>query len=182
MLKRYPTIDDIAEMRARGYDRSVIEEATVLSERGELIREMKSKIRAAFTGVKLGAGIGLYQAQGLDDYADETTCAAYRQKDEKDNWEAIPVAHLNECNSSLSFFDAEGMRFHLPAYLIADLDGEYRFGMAFCLAQCPGKQFSQLSESQVVAVRDYLAFIEVEPDYAFDREHIHRAIEEYWTR
>jgi len=37
------------------------------------------------------------------------------------------------CNSSLSFFNADGMRFHLPAFLIAELKGEYRCGIEICL-------------------------------------------------
>ena len=52
--------------------------------------------------------------QGLDDdYEDAATCEALRLTDEKDDWSKIAVADLNQCYSSLSFFDAEGMRFHL---------------------------------------------------------------------
>ena len=80
-------------------------------------------VRRAFQGVTLGKGVGLRQGQGLDDYADERTLASYRAQDEKHDWSAIPVADLDRCYSSLSFFDADGMRFHLPAYLIADLEG-----------------------------------------------------------
>jgi hypothetical protein len=41
---------------------------------------------------------------------------------------------LNACYSSLSFFDAEGMRFPLPAFLIAELNGGYLQDMSFQLA------------------------------------------------
>src|SRR5688500_17196676 len=80
-------------------------------------------IREAFAGVKLGNGIGLQEAQGIDDYADKETCARYRAGDEKEDWTRIPAEELSRCNSSLSFFDAEGMRFHLPAFLVAELQG-----------------------------------------------------------
>jgi hypothetical protein len=139
-------------------------------------------IRDAFAGVKLGNGIGLRQAQGIDDYDDAATCARLRAGDEKEDWSRITVEELNRCNSSLSFFDAEGMRFHLPAFLIAELCGEYHFGMAFCLTQCSDyKRFDLLSNVQRNAVRTFLLHISNQADHDFDRPHIIRALGEYWT-
>ncbi len=180
MAVRYPSADDITEMRARGYDSSVIDEAIELSKRREMLEQLKEKIRVAFTSVRLGSGVGLREAQAIDDYANDETRAKYRETDEKDDWQAIGTTELNECSSSLSFFDAEGMRFHLPAYLIADLNGNYVFGMAYHLIQRPDERFSLLSATQAKVLREYLCFIEDEPDYAFDREHIRRALDEYW--
>jgi hypothetical protein len=139
-------------------------------------------IREAFAGVTLGGGVGLRQAQGIDDHQDKATCARYRASDEKEDWTRIPVSELNCCNSSLSFFDAEGMRFHLPAYLIADLQGAYNFGMACCLTQSHDfdGHFGLLSGAQRAAVREFLLHISKEPDYEFDRPHIIRALNEYW--
>jgi len=180
---KYPSPQDIEEMKARGYDRSVIEEAIVLSKRWFEKEALKKQIQQAFSGLKLGAGVGLYQAQGLDDYASEEKCAEYRARDEKFDWQVLRTEDLNKCNSSLSFFDAEGMRFHLPAYLIADLDGGYGFGMAFTLTQSsnPGEYFSLLNTDQRAAVRSYLQFIEHEPEYQFDREHIQSALKDFWA-
>lgn len=180
----YPTRKDIEGQRARGFDPTVIEEQTALCRRGELAEEIKHEIRRAFAGVQLGAGIGMWEAQGIDDYADAATCAAYREKDEKDDWSAIAVADLNRCYSSPAFFDAEGMRFHLPAFLLADLDGQYDQGMTFNLTQTSQleTQFAQLDAAQREAVRRYLAFIEADPDFVWDREHIQRALAGYWAR
>ena len=180
---KYPSPQDIEEMRARGYDRSVIEEAVELSKRWGLKEQLKERIRSAFAGVELGEGVGLREAQGLDDYASEEKCAQHRASDQKIDWQALRSEDLNECNSSLSFFDAEGMRFHLPAYLVADLDGTYGFEMAYALTQSSylGVQFALLSEEQRAAVRTYLRFIEHEPEYAFDREHIQVALEGFWA-
>ncbi|RYD61323.1 MAG: hypothetical protein EOP83_17295 [Verrucomicrobiaceae bacterium] len=142
------------------------------------------RIRLAFAGVALGGGVGLQQAQGLDDYEDEETCAKLRLEDEKEDWSRISCDLLNACNSSLSFFDAEGMRFHLPAYLIADLMGEYGFGMDFDLTHLSDhkvEQFALLSAAQRAAVRDYLRFIFEEPDYEFGRPHIERALVGFWS-
>jgi ribosomal protein S18 acetylase RimI-like enzyme len=78
-------------------------------------------IKNAFQSVRLEDGIGLWEAQGIDDYADSKTLEELRKKDERINWENIPYKDLVDCQSSLSFFDAKGMRFCLPQFLIFDL-------------------------------------------------------------
>ena len=180
---KYPTPADIAEMKARGYDPATVAEAEQQSKRWALAQEVCRVIEAAFAGVTLGGGVGLQEAQGLDDYADAATCAAYRAGDEKDDWHRISAGALCRCNSSLSFFDAEGMRFHLPAYLVADLRGDYGFGMAFCLTQISDydRYFRLLSDAQRKAVRSFLLHILDDRDYEFDWPHILRALDEYWT-
>ncbi len=148
------------------------------------IESVRDGICSAFSGVRLGGGVGLREAQGLDAYEDEASRAVRRRDDEKDDWRIIRPADLNRCNSSLSFFDAEGMRFHLPAFLVADLDGVYEFGMAFHLTHLDSHgigQFSLLSPEQRAAVRRYLQYISTEDDYAFERPAILRALVEFWT-
>ncbi len=184
---KHPSPTDFAEMRARGYDPSTIAEmrarAEQQSKRLEAAQQVAHLIEAAFAGVTLGSGVGLPEAQGLDDYADAETRAACRAKDEKEDWHRIPAEALQRCNSSLSFFDAEGMRFHLPAYLLADLRGDYGFGMAFCLTQTSdcGRYFRLLSPAQRRAVRAFLLHILDDPDYEFDRPHILQALDGYWA-
>src|SRR4029434_9253486 len=98
------------------------------------------------------------------------TLAAYRANDEKDDWHRIPTEALNCCWSSLSFFDAEGMRFHLPAYLIAELRGDYDCCMTFCLTRiCDHRvnQFALLSPAQRAAVKPFLLHILDDPDEEF---------------
>lgn len=180
---KYPSPEDIEEMRARGYDRSVIEEAVELSKRWSLKEQLREQIRTAFAGVQLGDGVGLHEAQGLDDYASEEKCAEYRASDEKLDWQALRAEELDRCHSSLSFFDAEGMRFHLPAYLLADLDGTYGFGMASTLTWPSSlrERFSLLNETQCAAVRAYLRFIQDEPEYAYERGQIQSALAGFWA-
>ena len=143
-----------------------------------------SKIREAFAGVKLGKGIGLHEADGQDDYEDAATCASYRASDEKDDWSRIPVEKLNKCFSSLSYFDPESMRFHLPAFLISDLQGTYNFDLSLCLTNPTDYdtgQFDLFSDTQRSAVRDYLLHIAEDVNHQFDRPQIIRALDEYWT-
>jgi hypothetical protein len=140
-------------------------------------------IREAFAAVKLGNGIGLQEAQGIDDYADKETCASYRDGDEKEDWRRIPSEELCRCNSSLSFFDAEGMRFHLPAYLVAELKGQYGFDLAFHLTHLWDysiAKFALFNSEQRGAVRAYLRHLAADPGYESDWPHIQRALEGYW--
>ena len=85
-------------------------------------RRIAVRIREAFAGVALGDGIGLWQGQALDDYADDAIIAESRSRDETEEWTRLSAGDLNRCHSSLSFFDAAGMRFHLPAFLLSELD------------------------------------------------------------
>ena len=49
-------------------------------------RRVAELVHSAFDGVTLGDGVGLFEGQGLDDYADAATRARYRAKDEKEDW------------------------------------------------------------------------------------------------
>jgi len=144
-------------------------------------RRVAGVIRDAFRGVTLGNGVGLFQAHGLDDYAGRETLDALRAKDEKDDWSSIPLAALNG-RSSLSFFDAEGMRFHLPAYLIADLEGTLEKDVLFHLTHLENdalSRFQSLNSAQRNAVLEYL-LLQL-PGNDFTRPMIEKAIAEYWT-
>ncbi len=142
-----------------------------------------TEISAAFAGVRLGGGVGLLEAQGLDDYASAEERKVLRERDEKEDWTTLSAEALNHANSSLSFFDAEGMRFHLPAYLIADLRGDYRFGVVFALCQASvhDEQFVLLNASQRTAVRHYLELMARDPNYEFERPEIERCLLGYWS-
>jgi hypothetical protein len=147
-------------------------------------QEIAALIKKAFSGVTLGDGIGLREAQGLDDHEDAEACATYRASDEKDDWSRISIDELNACYSSLSFFDAQGMRFHVPAFLIADLNGGYLQDLSFQLAFLNDysiAQYALLSPAQRKAVRIYLQFILDDERHAISHPHIVRALYEYWT-
>jgi hypothetical protein len=122
-------------------------------------RQVASTVRDAFHCVPLGNGIGLLEAQAIDDYKSDQTRAKYRNTDEKDDWSRIPAKKLNDYYSSLSFFDAEGMRFHLPAFIVAELEGTYTQDVVFHLTYSRQENLSRfdlLNSSQRQAVREFL--------------------------
>ena len=175
---------DIDSMRKNGRDPAIIHNLELQLELLKHAPIVANQIKEAFAGVTLGNGVGLQQSKGLDDYEDKETLDRYRTYDEKDNWEKIPLSELNSASGGLCFFDAEGMRFHLPAYMIADLHGEYNFGMAFNLTHLSdhsASQFELLDGPQRDAVRAFLLHIREDPDYEFDRDDIDRALASYWT-
>lgn len=141
-------------------------------------------VREAFRDVVLGDGVGLMQGQALDDYKDESTVANYRARDEQHDWSAVSISELQSCNSSLSFFDPEGMRFHLPAYLVADLEGTLTHLVMFHLCYTdpgPMDRFSALTNSQFHAVREFLLLRLSDPDYEFERPMMQNALNTYWV-
>jgi hypothetical protein len=150
--------------------------------------KLKRQIKDAFAGVKLGNGIGLLQAQGLDNYADAATLARYRAEDEKEDWSKIPLERFNRCPNSLSYFDTEGMRFHLPAFLISSVDGTSNQDVVFTLTYFVPEnmsRFDSLSQPQRKAVRDFLQYKLQDIDDAgreFIGPMIEKAIVEYWNR
>lgn len=138
----------------------------------------------AFAGVRLGGGIGLREGHALDAYADPATCAAVRTRDEKDDWTRLHSGELNSCHSSLSFFDAEGMRFHLPAFLVATLRGEYHFDVLFTLehdSDYARSRFVLLSAEQRHSVRAFLSFCLASPDFDDARTEIAAALRGFWA-
>lgn len=132
--------------------------------------ELILKIREAFEYVKLEDGVGLWEGQGIDDYADQKTIIELRNKDERNNWDAIPYKDLVCCQSSLSFFDAKGMRFCLPKFLIFDILGDELFekegnppDVTFVLGhklneEYQKNRFSLLDKMQIQCIVDYLEY------------------------
>jgi hypothetical protein len=142
-------------------------------------------IRSAFRDVRLGEGIGLRQANGLDDYADSLTLAAYRSADEKCDWAAISIDDLNQYHWGLSFLDAAGMRFYLPTYLSAELlGGLTSVDIVFHLVEFDPmgvSRFALLDDSQRNAVREFLVLRLADPNYEFAHPMIDKALSEYWN-
>jgi hypothetical protein len=79
------------------------------------------KLQEAFRDVKLGNGVGLYEALEIDSYSRDEMREKARERDEKDNWERLGPNELRGTLVALGYLDPEGMRFYLPAYLRAEI-------------------------------------------------------------
>lgn len=133
----------------------------------ELIKE----IDHAFDGVKLGNGVGLFEAQAIDDYEPDDRVAEMRLGDEKDDWRKITAKDINRCGTSPSFFDSEGMRFHLPALMLYEInqseyedlefDGPdliFHLQSAVSGGSYSSEQFSLLNERQTQCVISFIEY------------------------
>ena len=142
-------------------------------------------IEEAFKGVTLDGGTGLLMAKCADDYFnDEEAIVEAIEFDEKEDWHNIDSEDLKSCESSLSFFDAKGMRFHLPAFIIADIKGELECGTIFHLTELDKycrEQFSLLNSKQKIAVASFLEwYINRKNCSVINFERGKYALEKFW--
>jgi len=143
---------------------------------------VEKEITSAFLGVSLGAGIGLWEAQAIDDYETKEIQNKSRERDKKQDWRLLEYGDLQRCHSSLSFFDADGMRFHLPAFIIGSIRNEVDDPL-FHLIQLDEYSISKLqtlSNIQRKSVVMYLEWCLENDDYKFDHPSIRMALNEYW--
>ncbi|MES2440845.1 MAG: DUF6714 family protein [Verrucomicrobiota bacterium] len=178
---RYPSPEEIQTLKSRGYDRTLLDERAS-RERWDAVCELREQIRAAFRGVSLGRGVGLRQGCALDDWQPPEVCQQRREDDEKDDWGRICSEDLfrYEC---MSFLDAEGFRFHLPAYMLDDLDGGGAASVVRHLTDFSilgTTRLELLSGSQRDAVCAFLNFMRDDPDHFRDRDAIDAAMDSYW--
>jgi hypothetical protein len=146
---------------------------------------LRTVIKEAFNGVVLEGVIGIREANAIDDYKDELFREECKKNDEKENWDMITSSEMNKYNSALSFFDAKGMRFHLPAFMLAEIEGEYKWGMSFVLTNLSDyskSQFALLNKKQREAVRLFLEYLLQDPNYEFEKKDIESAIKRYWSK
>ena len=147
-------------------------------------QEVCGQIRRAFAGVRLEDGIGLSEARGIDDHADEKTLEACRQRDEKQDWAAISHESLAQYSDTMCFFDSKGMRFHLPAFMIDGLTTERNFTVIFCLTHLSAwsmTKFADLTPAQRSAVRAFLLLLKDDDACTFEKPQIEAALANYWT-
>ncbi len=147
-------------------------------------KELIQLIREAFQGVTLGDGIGLWEAQAIDDYA-EADRPRLREQDEKLDWSKIDFETLIRCDSSLSFFDADGMRFHLPAFLIMEVSGVSSNGLYYHLTRLDDfmlEKYSSLSSQQRHAVSQFLYWYIDQGFAMWEDDVVLWALEFFWEK
>ncbi len=152
--------------------------------RTKFVEELCERIKDAFAGVKLGNGIGLWEAKALDYLESPKVRARYRLRDEAEDWTRIPDRVLNQRHASPSFLDAEGFRFYMPAIMSATLRGGYKFDFVWHLTHFEHlghTQYELLNRQQRSIVREFLIFSASDPDSTNWGDDIMHALETYWT-
>ena len=172
---------DVEELRDHTRDQQLIDAFSHWVERfAPRVDEVISEIAAAFADMRLDEGIGLFQAKGLDDYASDEELKQLRERDEMTDWKRISYADLERCYAAPSFFDAKGFVFHLPAFLIAELNDRHPYGYIdrlFRTEEHPEGWRKLLTEKQRRAIISTLKLIREHPNYIHDRDEIDMAIQ-----
>jgi len=75
------------------------------------------EIENAFAEVSLEEGIGIIEAEAIDDYSNDKFREKARAGDYRDSWEIIPDEIIENAYSALCFVDEKGIKFCLPAYM-----------------------------------------------------------------
>lgn len=132
--------------------------------------ELIQQIYTSFKGINLEEGIGLFEADCIDDQINSSHAdyIHWKQKDERHDWEKLlplflSTTAIERLNSSNYFFmDAKGKRFHMPCYLIQDLDSSFG-GNNPVVADIRLKRnglndYKLLSALQKQTLADFLAF------------------------
>lgn len=91
--------------------------------------QLIQEIREEFTDVPFPSHCGLHAAVAKDDWiSDESTLREItNQKDYFGNWWDVPRNHLRQCMTALSYLDAAGLEFYLPAYMVAVVEAPELF-------------------------------------------------------
>ncbi|MGI0119665.1 DUF6714 family protein [Zooshikella sp. RANM57] len=146
---------------------------------------IKEDIIKAFEGVELEDGIGLWEAQAIDDYEPKDIQREARKKDEKIDWQNISYDDIFYCDSSLSFMDEKGLRFHIPAFIIAEIEGKTNTGPLYNLTQTVisnPELFKLFNQSQKEAVSQFLEWCAWQEEYHYEKAHITRSLNEFWRK
>jgi hypothetical protein len=149
-------------------------------------------IRRAFDNVTRGDGISLREADAIDSYAGEDQRKQARALDTDKHWREIPPEDLERFHVALTFMDAEGFRYYLPAFMTRALEARETgslamdavLGALFALSDTAADKFLLLDTPQKRAIAGFLWFVATETNGQWkdklDVYNATRALEDTW--
>ncbi len=132
-------------------------------------------IRGAFASVSLDGGISLPEGRLLDDqyHPSPAQLAAAREAwNARHHWSEVPYDVLDEMADAITFLDARGRQYYLPAFMIVALDPpEHDSGnVEDCLIHTLVNvdryrgEFDSYTEAQKTAIAHYLQYMMEDKD------------------
>lgn len=164
-----------------------------LREIAELIR----RIDEAFAGVRRGGGETIHQAHLEGIFGRGPRWVAAGEQDTELDWAVVPDWKLERGFGTFTFFDVEGWRFYLPAFLCWSLRNwrtartttvDSMIWSLTLRGDCDSEtlmtseRFASLDRAQSEVVHDGLAFFHDYGDGIEFRRDAHEAIRSYWCR
>lgn len=167
------------------------------------MNKLKQQIRTAFASVEYPGDTNLRNSnEGDEPFLLEA------EFNGKDDWKTLTAEFIDLAPdgfaTALSFFSAEAFRFYLPAYLIADLDGELQhtdlsFYLTYGLTNATkdvrinprrygeltwfgyvSERFEGFTSAEAQVIVTYLMFKLQAAVTEFEREPIREALKNYW--
>lgn len=130
------------------------------------------EITSAFQDVRRGNGVTLHEATVIDSYGSMEERAKARKKDTERRWQDVPDRDIANTDAVLSFLDAEGLRYYLPAYIVwylRNIDNDavrssntfdsVVFHLTYQIEEREDKRFEGLTPAQGRAIAHFLIFV-----------------------
>jgi hypothetical protein len=158
-------------------------------------RQLLAQIDRAFAEVELGDGVSLHESQVIDNYGTAEERRIAREPDEKADWRRLVdhpdlTVYFSVGFGGLSFLDAVGVRFHLPACLYRavrdfgeDGIGDMLESLYYLLTALDDYNLGRLAilnDEQRASVRDCLVYFREVSES--DDEELARAIDGNWSK
>jgi hypothetical protein len=146
-------------------------------------QDLEVRINSAFDGVVLGEGVGIIEAYERDTFCDPEKLKLAREKDERKSWRVISENDLFRYRNALYFTDAEGFRFMMPAFMLADLScllGKFTLIHLSLVKDDSYDRYSMLNATQLATIIDFLELYREDPHSKFHHEAIDQSLAVFW--
>jgi hypothetical protein len=170
-------------------DRIVPNFQTVSARRPRERELAKNRIANAFSELRRGTGMRIFDAEVKDDYGMVSERAKQISQVMYQHWNEIPHKVIEDFGTVLSFFDPESYRFHIPAYMtwtllfhevsqsISSSSTVYSLSLGSSQKQWKLERFEGFNHQQKQAVTSFLRYMATFSD---DSDDAQEALNQYW--
>ena len=148
-------------------------------------------IYESFDQVLLEDGVSLHETIEIDNYGATDKEKAQIKNDERKDWKKLiddPELEKIHGIGGLCFYDAKGLRFHLPAYMCLTINkphADVTESLMFTLTHLEAynqERFAILTIEQRKAIKVFLTYARYNTGFAFEYNFaaIEAAIRDYW--
>jgi len=153
--------------------------------------QLAAEIEDVFGDVRLGNGLSLSQARALDQMEPPEAVKLARGTDTEERWQDIADDKIEEFHYALTYLDPEGLRYHLPRFMLFSLQhpgldspavdaAVYACDFGDDLQDEVMAQFNSMSRRQMRAIAHFLVFVAESRDEDYDTLVAAMAVESFW--
>lgn len=153
--------------------------------------DLREQIEAAFGAVTLGNGLSLHQAQVIDGGGSPEEVRQARRKGHVERWQEIPDSGVEEFHYALTYMDPDGLRFHMPRFILYALEhpgcddpavdsAVYSCDLGEELHDEVLSQFNSMDRKQMTVIARFLDFIAHSRDEDYDTLVAAEALAAFW--